>query len=135
MAQAKTIETVLGEAELGRTSAETREVLRRYHDAFRNHAPEALVDLVADDCVIENISGAPNGSRHVGKAACLEVWQGIAAAKDKRFDHEEIFVAGDRIVTRWRLWWGNDESQSLRGLNLMRVRNGRIVEAFGYAKR
>jgi hypothetical protein len=44
-------------------------------------------------------------------------------------------VAGDRIVTRWRLWWGEGESQSLRGLNLMRVRNGRIVEAFGYAKR
>jgi hypothetical protein len=135
MAQMKTLETVLGKAELGRTSAETREVLRRYHDAFRSHSPEALANLVADDCVIENISPAPNGSRHVGKAACLEVWQAIAAAKDKRFDHEEILVAGDRIVTRWRLWWGRDESQSLRGLNLMRVRDGRIVEAFGYAKR
>ncbi|HEY1385594.1 MAG TPA: nuclear transport factor 2 family protein [Dongiaceae bacterium] len=134
MAQ-KTIETVLGDAELGRTSAETREVLRRYHDAFRNHAPEALVDLVAEVCVIENISPAPHGSRYVGKAACLEVWQPIAATRDKRFEHEEIFVAGDRIVTRWHLSWGNEESQSLRGLNLMRVRNRRIVEALGYAKR
>ena len=88
-----------------------------------------LVDLIDDNCVLGNISPAPNGSRHVGKAACLDVWQRIAAARENHFEHEEIFVAGDRIVTRWRLRWGGDENLSLRGL--MRVRNGRIVEAFG----
>lgn len=64
-----------------------------------------------------------------------ELWQGIAATANLRFDHEEIFVVGDRVITRWRLWWGEDESKSLRGLNMMRVRNGQFVEALGYAKR
>jgi hypothetical protein len=131
MANTTTREEVLGESELGRMSAETRELLRRYHDAFRNHRPEDLAGLVADDCVLENI----DGSRHVGKAACLVVWQGIARAADRRFEHEEIFVAGDRIVTRWRLRWGDDGTQSLRGINFMRVRDGKFIEAYGYAKR
>lgn len=130
-----TMEQIIGEGELGQRSKETREVLRRYHEAFRHHDPDALVGLIADDCVIENTGPAPNGSRHVGKAACLEVWQGIAARPEFQFEHEEIFVVGDRIVTRWRLRWGDDESASLRGLNMMRVRNGLFVEAFGYAKR
>jgi hypothetical protein len=131
MASTATREDVLGEGEFGRTSAETREVLRRYHEAFRNHRPDVLVALVAEDYVLENV----DGSRHVGKAACLTVWQDIAQATDKRFEHEEIFVASDRIVTRWRLRWGEDASQSLRGINFMRVKDGKIIEAYGYAKR
>src|SRR5215467_14427917 len=98
MANRATREEVLGESASGSRSAETREVLRSYHDAFRNHRSEALAGLVADDCVLENV----DGSQHVGKAACLEVWQGIAEAADRHFEHEEIFIAGDRIVTRWR---------------------------------
>ena len=131
MANTATREEVLGERAPGCRSAETREVLRGYHDAFRSHRPEALAGLVADNCVLENV----DGSQHFGKAACLAIWQGIAAAADRRFEHEEIFVAGDRIVTRWRLRWGDDESQSLRGINFMRVKDGKIIEAYGYAKR
>jgi ketosteroid isomerase-like protein len=132
---ASTIETIVGEGELGRASAETREVLRKYHNAFRTHDTAALVDLVHDDCVIENTGPAPNGSRHIGKAACLQLWQGIAGNKDGTFEHEEIFVVGDRCITRWRYRWGTGDGESLRGINVMRVRDGRFVEAFGYAKR
>ena len=135
MAHTATREEVLGDGEFGRQSAQTREVLRRYHDAFRSHRPEALVDIVGNDRVLENVAPGPDGSRHVGKAACLQVWQGIAAATDRHFEHEEIFVAGDRIVTRWRLRWGDGDEQSLRGLNFMRVKGGQIIEAYGYAKR
>ena len=124
-------EHILQSGDVGHASTETREVLRRYHDAFRNHQPDDLVALVADECTLENV----DGSRHEGKAACLAVWQGIARATDRRFEHEEIFVAGDRIVTRWRLVWGENEGQSLRGINFMRVESGKFIEAYGYAKR
>jgi len=132
---AQTIETVVGEGELGKISRETREVLRKYHDAFRSHDVEALVPLVHDDCTIENTGPGPNGSRHVGKTECLQLWQGIAGNKAGRFEHEEIFVAGDRCITRWRYRWGEGDENSLRGLNMMRVKDGRFIEAFGYAKR
>jgi hypothetical protein len=130
-----TIETVVADGELGKISRETREVLRKYHNAFRSHSVDALTDLVHADCIIENTGPSPNGSRHVGKAECLQLWQGIAGNKAGRFEHEEIFVVGDRCITRWRYRWGEGDESSLRGINMMRVKDGRIIEAFGYAKR
>lgn len=112
----------------------TKNTIRRFHEAFDDHDPQAMEDLVADDCVIENTSPAPNGFRHIGKAACLAVWQGLASAVGTGFEREEVFVAGERVVIRWRYRWGDDDAHSIRGLNLMRVRGGRIVEAMGYVK-
>lgn len=39
---------------------------------------------------------------------------------------------GDSAVIRWRFNFG--DGGSVRGVNLMRVRDGLIVEALGYAK-
>jgi ketosteroid isomerase-like protein len=117
-----------------RISRETEDVMRQFHDAFDRHDPAAFVELVADDCVIENTTPAPNGSLHVGKQACLAVWQGLAAAAGTGFSREEVSVVGERAIVRWRYRWGDEESQSVRGVNLMRVRNGRVVEAMGYVK-
>ena len=115
-------------------SNEMSELMRRFNDAFRFHDPEALRELVADDCVIENTRPAPHGERAVGKAACLALWQGLAAARDTQFELEEVFIAGDRAVIRWRYRWGSGASDWNRGVNLMRARDGRIVEAMGYVK-
>ncbi|QCI67431.1 nuclear transport factor 2 family protein [Phreatobacter stygius] len=115
-------------------SDRTRDIMRRFNDAFQRHDPAALADLVAEDCVIENTQPAPDGSRHVGRAACLAVWQGLASAEGTGFDLEEVFVAGERAIIRWRYRWGEDEASSVRGVNLMRVEAGLIVEAMGYIK-
>ncbi|MDG4895265.1 MULTISPECIES: nuclear transport factor 2 family protein [unclassified Mesorhizobium] len=113
-------------------SAETAEIIRRYNDVFRRHDPSALEELVAEDCVIENTTPAPDGARRTGKAACVELWSAIATGFGTRFDLEETYVAGDRATIRWRLWMS--DGSSLRGVNLMRVADGRIVEAMGYVK-
>lgn len=113
---------------------ELEELMHRFNDAFRHHDPAALVDLVDEHCVIENSQPAPDGSRHVGRKACLAVWQGLASATDTRFEPEEVFAAGGRAIIRWRYIWGDGPSDSIRGVNLMRARDGRIVEAMGYVK-
>jgi len=112
----------------------TREVIRKFHEAFDRHDPQAMEDLVADDCVIENTNPAPNGARLVGKAACLANWQGLASSTNAWFVREEVLVVGERATVRWRYCWGADGANSIRGINLMRVRGGRIVEAMGYVK-
>src|SRR4051812_49249476 len=94
-------------------SGETAEIMRRYNDVFQRHDPSALDDLVAQDCVIENTTPAPDGARRAGKAACVELWSAIAAAPGTRFDLEETFVAGDRATVRWRYWMA--DGNSLRG--------------------
>ncbi|ESY66444.1 MULTISPECIES: nuclear transport factor 2 family protein [Mesorhizobium] len=113
-------------------SGETAEIMRRYNDVFQRHDPSALNELVAQDCVIENTTPAPDGARRAGKAACVELWSAIATGPGTRFDIEETFVAGHRATIRWRYWMA--DGHSVRGVNLMRVADGRIVEAMGYVK-
>ena len=121
-------------ADLGQASQTTSEVIRRFNEVFQQHDPSALPELVAADCVIENSNPAPSGSRHVGREACVALWRRIATNPGNQFDVEDVMVTGERATIRWRLRWGEDESSSVRGVNLMRVRDGRIVEALGYVK-
>jgi haloalkane dehalogenase len=111
---------------------DTADVIRRFNDAFQRHDPSVFPDLVAEDCVVENTSPAPDGARHVGRCACVELWQGIASSPEIAFDLEKTVVAGDRAIILWRL--RRSDGGSVRGVNLMRVRDGRIVEGLGYVK-
>lgn len=113
-------------------SRRTAEIMRRFNDVFQLDDPSALAELVGEDCVIENTVPAPDGARHAGKAACVGLWTAIATQPGTRFDIEETFVAGERATIRWRYWMA--DGNSLRGVNLMRVEGGRIVEAMGYVK-
>jgi ketosteroid isomerase-like protein len=136
VAYAKTApRTTLGQDSASASSSPTTfEVIRRFNDAFQRHDPTSLLPLIAPECVVENSSPAPHGSRHVGREACLELWTRIATLPGSHFDLEEVFVAGDRAVIRWRFHWGEGDSESVRGVNVMRVRDGLIVEALGYAQ-
>jgi ketosteroid isomerase-like protein len=115
-------------------SVQTEAILLRFNQVFLDHNPAALPELVADDCVVENTQPAPDGSRHEGKAACVALWTEIATTPGAHFEPETIIARGDRGEIRWRLVWGPDRASSVRGVNLMRVRGGRIVEAQGYVK-
>lgn len=121
-------------AETGNGERSTLEVLDRYNDAFRLHDPELLIDLIADDCVIEDSGPAPAGERREGGAACLARWSELAANRDLRFTPETAESSGELAVQPWLLQWGDGPSDRLRGVNLIRVRGGKIIEARGYVK-
>ncbi|MFB9985211.1 nuclear transport factor 2 family protein [Mesorhizobium kowhaii] len=113
-------------------SRRTAEIMQSFNDVFQLHDPSALPGLVAEHCVIENTVPAPDGARHVGREACVQLWSAIAIRPGTRFDLEETFVAGERATIRWRYWLA--DGNSIRGVNLMRVEDGLIVEAMGYVK-
>jgi len=115
-------------------SVQTEAILQRFNQVLLTHDPAALLELVADNCIIENTQPAPDGSRHEGKDACIAVWTQIATNPGIHFEPESIIARGDRGEIRWRLVWGPERASSVRGVNLMRVRDGRIVEAQGYVK-
>jgi aromatic ring hydroxylase len=62
----------------------------------------------------------------------VRLWSAIASEPGTRFDVEETFVSGERATIRWRYW--RADGNSIRGVNLMRVADGLIVEAMGYVK-
>lgn len=110
------------------------DVLHRFNEAFLRHDPGQLSGIIADDCVLENTGPAPDGSRHVGRGECLAFWTGVASQQQLVFETEAIDVTGELGIIRWRLRWGSGSDESVRGVNLMRVRAGQIVEALGYVK-
>lgn len=116
------------------SSDHTLAVLHRFNEVFLRHDPSGLGELVAEDCVIENTQPAPDGSRHEGREACIALWSGIATAPKIWFEPEAVEAFGDFGIIRWRLRWEAGGGGSVRGVNLMRLRDGRIVEAQGYVK-
>jgi hypothetical protein len=115
-------------------SEATREILERFNGAFEAHRPEDLDDLIGEGCVLENTTPAPDGARYEGREACLNFWKGVASSADLVFKAEEIFAMGDRGIIRWQLRWSQREADRTRGVNIMRIRDGKIVEALGYMK-
>jgi glutathione S-transferase len=112
----------------------TAATLERFNAAFLRHEASLLDDLVAPECFIENTTPAPHGALYQGRAACLALWRGIAENRGAHFELEDQQISGEFGTIRWRYVWGSSESESVRGVNLMRVRDGLIVEARGYVK-
>ena len=111
---------------------DTTEVVRRFNQAFIEHNPAILDDLVAPDCVMESIQPAPNGTRYEGYDVNLKFWQAMAADRVNRFEVEDTVVMCDRATIRWRFHFG--DAGSVRGVSLIEVRDGRIAEALAYSK-
>ena len=86
---------------------------------------------MTDDCVFDATGPAPDGARAEGRDAIRAAWGPIFADTASRFDAEETFVAGDRVVQRWRYSWADGH---IRGVDVMRVRDGLVAEKLSYVK-
>jgi ketosteroid isomerase-like protein len=128
---AKTNSLLTPESETERTTAE---VIDRFVAAFQQRDASAFIDLVGEDCVMETMQPAPNGTRYEGYETNLRFWQAMATDPNGSFEVEDIVVCGDRAIQRWRYQFGEGEEDSVRGVTLIQVRNGKIIEALGYAK-
>lgn len=114
--------------------SDTSEVIQRFNDAFLHHDPDQLDELVAAQCVMEAIQPAPDGARYEGRAACLAFWRALAGDRATQFEPEQVIVAGDRANIRWRYRYGAGAADYVRGVTLIQVQDGKIVEAVGYSK-
>ena len=50
------------------------------------------------------------------------------------FEVEDVHTGDEWALIRWRYVWGPGPDHSVRGVNVMRVVDGKIVEAAGYSK-
>jgi ketosteroid isomerase-like protein len=114
----------------------TIDAVRRFDEAFGRHDVEAVMAAMTDDCVFENTYPPPDGQRHVGSAAVRAAWEDFfRSSPGARFETEESFASGDRCVVRWRYGWRNAEGEGhIRGVDLFRVRDGKVAEKLSYVK-
>jgi len=109
------------------------ELMDRFTSALNSHDLDAVLALVTDDIVFESTSPPPDGARYDGRDAVGRVWgQMLETTPRARFFVEEQFSDGsERAVVRWRYDWGHGY---VRGVDIVRVRDGRLAESLAYVK-
>jgi uncharacterized protein (TIGR03086 family) len=111
--------------------------LARFSAAFGRGDVDAIMALMTDDCVFEATGPPPDGARHEGASAVRDVWEQLfGATHEPAFSEEESFVCGDRGVLRWRFDWVDDDGSPghVRGVDVLRLRDGLVCEKLSYVK-
>ena len=106
-------------------------VVAEFGAAWADHDLDAALALISDDCVFDNTCPAPDGSRFVGRSDIAKAWAEIFDDPATRFDEEETFAVGDRVVQRWRYTWSDGH---VRGVDVFKVRDGLVTEKLSYVK-
>ena len=118
-------------------TAATVEAIDRFNAAFNRHDVDGVMAAMTDDCVFEGTGPAPDGSRYEGQAAVRRVWEEFfGSSPDAAFEAEETFAAGDRCVVRWLYRWTDAQGNPghVRGVDVFRVRDGKVAEKLAYVK-
>lgn len=116
---------------------ETLAALQRFNAAFDRHDVDAVMAAMTEDCVFENTYPPPDGERYEGQAAVRAFWtQFFAASPHAAFIAEDTFAAKDRAVVRWRYQWVDQDGKDghIRGVDVFRVRDGKVAEKLSYVK-
>jgi ketosteroid isomerase-like protein len=113
-------------------------VVERFNAAFNRRDVDAVMALSTEDTVLETTLPKPDGQRLQGQPAVRAYWERFfRAAPGARFEVEELIAAGDRCVVRWRFRWGEDapaRAGHVRGIDVFRVRGGKVAEKLVYVK-
>jgi len=111
---------------------DTLAAVNRFNEAFNRHDVSAVMSQMTEDCVFESTSPAPDGQTFEGQADVRAVWEDFfRTSPTAHFDAEEIFTSGDRCVVRWLYTY---EGGHIRGVDVIRVRDGKVAEKFAYVK-
>jgi ketosteroid isomerase-like protein len=112
------------------------DVVNRFSEAFGRHDVDGVMTLMTDDCVFENTRPAPDGTRIQGQVAVRAFWeQFFRASPQARFETEDAFAVGDRCVVQWVYHWVKDAGPGhVRGVDVFRVRDGKVAEKLSYVK-
>ena len=108
-----------------------------FNDAFNRHDVAAMMQLMSDNCVFENTTPAPDGTRYVGKQAVTQFWQDFfQASPNAHIEIEDVYGLGEHCIMRWKYNWvdATGKKGHVRGIDLFQVENGLITQKLSYVK-
>ena len=112
-------------------------VVMRFQDAWNQHDVDAVMALMTEDCVFESTWPPPDGQRVEGQVDVRAFWELFFDENPGAvIDVEELFSCGDRVTMRWRYRWSSAPvpHEHVRGVDVYRLREGRITEKLSYVK-
>jgi ketosteroid isomerase-like protein len=119
-----------------RQTAETIAAVRAMTDAINRHDVDAVMATMTDDIVWETTT-PPDGQRFEGAAAVRTAGEGfLNASPNAAFEEEELVALGDRAFQTWTYRWVDAEGKAghVRGVDIIRVRDGKVAETIAYVK-
>jgi ketosteroid isomerase-like protein len=123
--------------DLDEATAATLAAIERFNVAFNNHDVPGVMAAMTDDCVFESTGPRPDGVRFEGQAAVRKVWEEFfGSSPNAAFETEDMFAVGDRCLVRWLYRWVDGEGKPghIRGVDVFRVRDGKVAEKLAYVK-
>ena len=115
----------------------TIEVIEKFNEALNRHDVPAVMALMTEDCIFDNTYPPPDGERFVGQEAVRRFWEEFfRSSPDAVFISEEMITLRDRCVIRWRYEWTSTGCSRghVRGVDVFRVRDGKVAEKLAYVK-
>jgi ketosteroid isomerase-like protein len=106
-------------------------VVQTFGVAWAEHDLDRALELTTEDCVFDSTGPAPDGTFCVGREAIREAWKPIFDDANALFEAEETFAADDRVIQRWRYTW---DGGHVRGVDIFRLRDGKVAEKLSYVK-
>ena len=117
-------------------TAATIEAIRAFDRDTSRRDVDAMLATATDDVVWETTT-PPDGERYQGQEAVRAALEGLfSSTNDATFEIEEVVAMGDRAYFTWTYRWkGPDGTPGhVRGVDLARVRDGKIAEMLAYVK-
>ena len=115
----------------------TVDLVLAFNDALNQRELARMMDMMTEDCAFENTFPPPDGSRYEGKSSVGAFWaEFFSQSSESRFEVEEIFGEAERCVMRWKYSWARRDGVSghMRGVDIYRIRAGKISEKLSYVK-
>ena len=116
---------------------QTTAAIQRFGEAFNRRDLDSVMAAMTEDCVLESNFPNPDGTRYEGRDSIRTYWEELFHPSNQMvFETEEMFAAGDRCVFRWIYRWVDKDGKPghLRGMDVFRVRDGKVSEKLVYAK-
>jgi len=111
---------------------EATRIVLAFNEAFNRHDVDGMMNLMSDNCIVENPAPAPDGTGFFGRQAVSQLWQDLfRESPQAHIDIEEIFGFGYRCVMRWKYSSGEGH---IRGVDIFQIKDGLISEKLSYVK-
>jgi ketosteroid isomerase-like protein len=105
----------------------------QFYEAFNRHDVAGMMQWLSEDCLLETSEPGPAGIAYTGKEAVRRYWEDFFRnSPQAQIEVEDIFGLGMRVVARWRGVGGDEEG--VRGVDILRIKNGLISEILAYKK-
>jgi ketosteroid isomerase-like protein len=113
------------------------ELVVRFNQALNCQDVGTMMGLMTEDCVFENTDLPPEGTRYESQKAVRAFWEEFfRSSREPGIESEEIFAAGERCAMRWVYRWVGlqGEPGHIRGVDIYKIRDGKIAEKLSYVK-